>query len=176
MMTARGVPTIYYGDEQGFVGDGNDQDAREDMFASKVAVYNDNDLIGTDSTTAQANFDTSRPLYKLIRELSDIRKAHPALRSGTTIFRGGTEGAGLAGVLPSSGRPRSSCRAQHVGPADRAERHRRNVIDALYDPGRELSLDRHGAGDCAASLFLLLAMRSAMSATEALLRPATHAS
>jgi glycosidase len=95
MMTARGVPTIYYGDEQGFVGDGNDQDAREDMFASKVAVYNDNDLIGTDSTTAQANFDTSRPLYKLIRELSDIRKTHPALRSGTTVFRGGTEGPGL---------------------------------------------------------------------------------
>ena len=36
MMTARGVPTIYYGDEQGFVGDGNDQDAREDMFTSRA--------------------------------------------------------------------------------------------------------------------------------------------
>ena len=35
MLTARGVPTIYYGDEQGFVGDGGDQDAREDMFASQ---------------------------------------------------------------------------------------------------------------------------------------------
>ena len=33
MLTLRGVPTIYSGDEQGFVGDGDDQDAREDMFA-----------------------------------------------------------------------------------------------------------------------------------------------
>ena len=44
LMTLRGVPTIYSGDEQGFAGDGNDQDAREDMFPSKVAVYNDNTL------------------------------------------------------------------------------------------------------------------------------------
>ena len=35
LLTLRGVPTIYYGDEQGFVGDGGDQDAREDMFAQQ---------------------------------------------------------------------------------------------------------------------------------------------
>jgi neopullulanase len=95
LMTARGVPTIYYGDEQGFLGDGNDQDAREDMFASKVAVYNDNNLVGSNSTTARANFDTAQPIYKLIRQLSAVRKANPALRSGSTVFRAGTEGAGL---------------------------------------------------------------------------------
>ncbi|HEU4705118.1 MAG TPA: alpha-amylase family glycosyl hydrolase, partial [Sphingomicrobium sp.] len=50
MLTARGVPTIYSGDEQGFVGDGGDQDAREDMFPSRTAVYNDNDLLGTRAT------------------------------------------------------------------------------------------------------------------------------
>ena len=38
LLTLRGVPTIYSGDEQGFAGDGGDQDAREDMFASKVAI------------------------------------------------------------------------------------------------------------------------------------------
>ena len=32
MFTLRGVPVVYAGDEQGFVGDGIDQDAREDMF------------------------------------------------------------------------------------------------------------------------------------------------
>lgn len=32
MFTLRGVPVIYSGDEQGFAGDGSDQDAREDMF------------------------------------------------------------------------------------------------------------------------------------------------
>jgi glycosidase len=95
MLTARGAPTIYYGDEQGFAGDGGDQDAREDMFASKVAVYNDNKLVGTTATTAQSNFDTAHPLYKLIRELADIRKANPALRRGSTVVRAGVEGAGL---------------------------------------------------------------------------------
>ena len=48
LLTLRGVPTIYSGDEQGFAGDGWDQDSREDMFPSKVAVYNDNRLLGTD--------------------------------------------------------------------------------------------------------------------------------
>src|SRR5262249_44599642 len=55
---ARGVPIIYYGDEQGFTGDGGDQDARQDMFPSQVASYNDDDLIGTDTTTAADNFNT----------------------------------------------------------------------------------------------------------------------
>ena len=95
LLTARGAPTIYYGDEQGFAGDGGDQDAREDMFASKVAVYNDNKLVGTTATTAQSNFDTAHPLYRLIRELSDIRKGSPALRRGATVFRAGEEGPGL---------------------------------------------------------------------------------
>ena len=31
LLTLRGVPVIYYGDEQGFVGVGDDQDARQDM-------------------------------------------------------------------------------------------------------------------------------------------------
>ena len=95
MMTARGVPTIYSGDEQGFVGDGNDQDAREDMFASRVAVYNDNDLIASNATTAQANFDANHPLYKLIGELSSMRKGSAALRKGSTVFRAGAEGPGI---------------------------------------------------------------------------------
>ena len=38
MYFARGNPVIYYGDEQGFVGDGGDQDARQDMFPSGVAT------------------------------------------------------------------------------------------------------------------------------------------
>jgi len=65
------------------------------MFASKVAVYNDNKLVGSKSTTAQANFNASHPLYQVIRELSEVRKATPALRRGATVFRAGTEGPGL---------------------------------------------------------------------------------
>jgi glycosidase len=87
LMTARGVPTVYYGDEQGFTGDGNDQDAREDMFASRVASYNDNRLVGSAATTATDNFDPAHPLYTLIAELSAIRKAHARLREGRTVLR-----------------------------------------------------------------------------------------
>ena len=58
MYLSRGNPVVYYGDEQGFTGDGGDQDARQDMFPSQVASYNDDDLIGTDATTAR---DELRP-------------------------------------------------------------------------------------------------------------------
>lgn len=95
LMTLRGVPVIYYGDEQGFVSDGNDQLAREDMFPSRVAVYNDNDLIGTDATTAEANFDRNHPLYRQIATLAEVRKATPALYAGATISRAFSDKPGL---------------------------------------------------------------------------------
>lgn len=98
LLTLRGVPTIYYGDEQGFVSDGNDQKAREDMFASKVGEYNDNDLIGSDATTAQANFDPGHPLYREIAALSAVRRATPALTSGKTLIRAFSDKPGLLAV------------------------------------------------------------------------------
>ena len=95
MYTTRGQPVIYYGDEQGFTGDGGDQDARQDMFASKVASYNDDDLIGTSSTTAVSNYDTGHPLYRSIRALSDLRKQHPTLADGAQIHRYAADGPGI---------------------------------------------------------------------------------
>jgi neopullulanase len=99
MFLLRGVPTVYYGDEQGFVSDGNDQLAREDMFPSLTAVYNDNRLIGTKATTAQSNFDTAHPLYRLIGELAAVRSASPALRRGLSQVRAfGETAPGLLAV------------------------------------------------------------------------------
>ncbi|WP_084607720.1 alpha-amylase family glycosyl hydrolase [Sphingomonas jaspsi] len=98
MLTLRGVPTIYYGDEQGFVSDGGDQAAREDMFPSKVAVYNDNKLIGTGKTTADANWDTNHPLYRTIALLSRIRSESLALRRGLQKTRFAAEEPGLFAV------------------------------------------------------------------------------
>lgn len=98
LLSLRGVPTIYSGDEQGFVGDGGDQDAREDMFASKVASYNDNKLLGTNATTAQANFDPAHPLYRLIAELARLRAAEPALRRGRTSVLAAGQAPGLFAV------------------------------------------------------------------------------
>ncbi len=79
LLMLRGVPTIYSGDEQGFAGDGDDQDAREDMFASRVAIYNDNALVGTTKTTATASFGEDHPLFREIAALAKVRVAHPAL-------------------------------------------------------------------------------------------------
>lgn len=98
LLLLRGVPTVYSGDEQGFIGDGNDQDAREDMFPSKVAVYNDNSLIGTNKTTAESNFDMTHPLYVEIAKLSAARKAIPALSSGRQVTRNYDETPGLFAV------------------------------------------------------------------------------
>jgi len=84
LLTLRGIPTIYYGDEQGFISDGNDQLAREDMFPSRVAQYNDNALLGTDATTAEQNYATDHPLYRAIAQLAGVRAGNPALRRGLT--------------------------------------------------------------------------------------------
>lgn len=82
MFFSRGVPVVYYGDEQGFTGDGNDVDAREDMMPSKVASYNDNTLLGTKQTTKNDNFNSQHPLYKSIAEYAAIRKQQPLLQYG----------------------------------------------------------------------------------------------
>ena len=71
MFTLRGQPVVYYGDEQGFIGDGGDKDARQDMFPSQVASYNDDDLIGTDATTAVANFDMNEASFNVSSLLED---------------------------------------------------------------------------------------------------------
>ncbi|KQT34749.1 alpha-amylase [Sphingomonas sp. Leaf412] len=98
LLTLRGVPTIYSGDEQGFAGDGIDQDAREDMFPSRVASYNDNRLLGSTSTTAVANFDTAHPLFRQIAGLAKVRRATPALMHGRSVLRAREDTPGLLAV------------------------------------------------------------------------------
>ncbi|MGS0688002.1 alpha-amylase family glycosyl hydrolase [Nakamurella sp. GG22] len=102
MYLTRGQPVVYYGDEQGFSapkdvpGGIGDQRAREDMFASQVELHNDTfDLIGTDATTADNNFDTRHPLYRHIAGLADLREKHPALADGAQVHRFATDGPGI---------------------------------------------------------------------------------
>ncbi len=95
MFFARGQPVIYYGDEQGFTGDGGDKDAREDMFANNVDVYEDNDLIGTDATTSDDNFDKFHPIYQALREYAKLYQQHAALRRGAQIHRYSDDSPGI---------------------------------------------------------------------------------
>lgn len=95
MMTARGAPTIYYGDEQGFTGDGDYADGREDMFESQVASYNDNRLIGSSAKGPRSAFRTDGVLYGRIAELSQLRISTPALREGRQVTRAASDKPGL---------------------------------------------------------------------------------
>jgi glycosidase len=108
LLTLRGAPVIYYGDEQGFAGHpGGDQAARQDMFPSRVASYNDESLVGTTATTAQSNFDPNHPLYREIRELAHVRTSHRALTRGMQLIRYSQDKPGLFAVSrfePGTGR------------------------------------------------------------------------
>jgi glycosidase len=95
MLTARGVPTIYYGDEQGFTGDGDYADSREDMFESQVASYNDNRLVGSTAKGPRSAFDAGGVLYRRIAELARLRTATPALRDGRQVVRAASDRPGL---------------------------------------------------------------------------------
>lgn len=98
LLTLRGSPVIYYGDEQGFVGDGNDTDAREDMFPSRTASYLDNPLLDATRPAGADHFDPAHPFYRMIRELAALRAAHPALARGRQVVRGHKEKPGLFSV------------------------------------------------------------------------------
>jgi len=98
LMTLRGVPVIYYGDEQGIAGSGGDQDARQDMFASRTATYNAERLVGTPSTMAQSKFGTQHPLYQSLAALAALRSANAALRGGEQLVRAYARTPGIFAV------------------------------------------------------------------------------
>jgi glycosidase len=97
LFTLRGVPVVYYGDEQGFAGRGGDQDARQDMFASQVASYRSERPLGGGSRAAD-HFDRQHPLYRAIAALARLRTAQPALRRGRQIVRSYGSSPGLFAV------------------------------------------------------------------------------
>jgi glycosidase len=98
MYLTRGQPVIYYGDEQGFIGDGGDQDARQDMFASQVATYNDDPMIGTTQVGSRNRYGKSTTMYRSIEALAALVAAHPALRDGAQIQRYSQDSAGAFAI------------------------------------------------------------------------------
>ena len=125
MFFARGQPVVYYGDEQGFTGDGGDKDAREDMFANAVPVYEDNDLIGTNRTTSDDNFDPEPPAVsgdpRLLEAVRAPRCA-PHRRSDPPVQLRRSRGVRL---LPD--RPRRARRVRDRAQQQRDRRHRRRA-------------------------------------------------
>ena len=91
----RGQPVVYYGDEQGFIGDGGDKDARQDMFASQVASYNDDAMVGGAPTGSRDRFGTNGTVFRDIVQLSQLRASHRALQDGAQITRFASAAAGI---------------------------------------------------------------------------------
>jgi glycosidase len=92
---ARGIPSIYYGDEQGFTGEGGDTGAREDMFASLVPSYLKEDRIGGSVGSA---FDENTSLFKALKALIVVRQRNAALQSGIQIVRYADKVPGLFAI------------------------------------------------------------------------------
>jgi glycosidase len=106
LFTLRGVPVVYYGDEQGFAGLGGDQDARQDMFESQVASYASEQPLGS-ARAGGSHFDTRHPLYRAIAALAQLRASQAALRRGRQIVRSAGPAPGLFAVSridPDNGR------------------------------------------------------------------------
>ena len=91
MMFSRGVPTLYYGDEQGFAGAGGYGNSRQDMWDSQTPVYRDATPIGG----RRPAYSTDAPLYQAIAEMAGIRAAEPALRRGRQVVRAYGDEPGL---------------------------------------------------------------------------------
>lgn len=98
LLTLRGVPALYYGDEQGFLGDDGDASARQDMFATRVEKYAHEPRLGTATPEAGDHYETTHPLYVAISELAHLRLAHPALLMGRQQTRAADEKPGLFAV------------------------------------------------------------------------------
>lgn len=86
MFLTRGQPVVYYGDEQGFIGAAGDKDARQDLFATQVAEYADQPVIGAEPGSRD-RYDPNHPLYRAIAALAGLRLQHPALATGASIPR-----------------------------------------------------------------------------------------
>lgn len=85
LFLTRGIPVVYYGDEQGFVGSGGDKSARQTMFPATASEFVDQATIGSDATVSDDNFDRTHPFYVRISELNRLRAEHPALVTGAQI-------------------------------------------------------------------------------------------
>ncbi len=79
LLTSLGIPSIYYGTEQGFDGGGpRDYYVRECMFGGKWGAFD---------TTGCHFFNESHEIYKGIKAIAKVRAKEPALRYGRQYFR-----------------------------------------------------------------------------------------
>ncbi|MFI5826033.1 pullulanase-type alpha-1,6-glucosidase [Streptomyces sp. NPDC051578] len=129
MFLSRGNPVVYSGDEQGFTGSGGDKDARQPLFATRVADYLDDDQLGTDRTHASDAYDPQHPLYRQISALSKLTRDHPALRDGIQSERL------AAGSVYAFARTDPRSRTEYLVAANNGDQPRTVTLDAPAGAG-----------------------------------------
>lgn len=90
MYLSRGIPTVYYGDEVGMTGtgSGNDQMARQDMFATQIDAWKSEKRVGSGPVGNGDSFSgPENPLSGYLRALSALRQKYPALANGAMQIR-----------------------------------------------------------------------------------------
>jgi hypothetical protein len=87
----RGIPAVYYGDEVGMTGSnsGNDQFARQDMFATEVELWKNETRIGGSPIGNGDSFAATgtSPVAIYLKQISEIRRTNPGLANGIMLTR-----------------------------------------------------------------------------------------
>ncbi len=92
LMTLRGGPVVYYGDEVGMTGVGGDQDSRQDMFPTVVSAWQSEARLGGSPIGTASAFDVKNPLQDQLAALNALRKSEPALSQGGQQIRFARDG------------------------------------------------------------------------------------
>jgi glycosidase len=82
LYTSVGIPSLYYGTEQGFDGT-TDPDCREDMFAGEWK--DSGNTVASLSAPGADNFNMTHPLFQWIARLNNFRRLYPAVSLGSYV-------------------------------------------------------------------------------------------
>jgi glycosidase len=82
LYTSVGIPSLYYGTEQGFYGT-TDPDCREDMFSGEWK--DTNGTVSSLSSPGPDNFNMTHPLFQWIARLNNFRRLYPAMSLGSYV-------------------------------------------------------------------------------------------
>jgi alpha-amylase len=83
LYSSPGIPSLYYGTEQGFDGT-TDPNDREDMFAGEFKDGPDGSVLQLSSPGVD-NFNMTHPLFLWVAQLNNFRRLYPALTLGTYL-------------------------------------------------------------------------------------------
>ena len=149
MFLTRGQPVVYYGDEQGFTGAGagNDQSARQSLFASNVAEYTGQSLITGETVGSVDRFATDVPLYTQVAALSKLRSTTPALATGAQVERYADTGAGVYAFS----RIDRSDKVEHLVAVNNSSAEKTVTVPTLTDSGVFSALYGAAAGTASAT-------------------------